>query len=564
MEERLKKSFPVFLGVLWKHLSLPQPTKVQVDIAEFLQAGPTRRVIEAFRGVGKSWITAAYVLWRLYRNPQLKILVVSASKDRSDAFSIFCKSLIEEVPILSFLKPRGNQRQSNLAFDVGPARPSQSPSVKSVGIFGQITGSRADVIVADDVETPKTAYTQTMRDRLWEAVKEFDAVLTTNEKEQSIIYLGTPQTEMSLYNELPNRGYMARIWPARFPTPELARYYGAKLAPKIMEWSNSVQPGDAIDPDRFDDHDLLQRELSYGKTGFSLQFMLDTRLTDENKYPLKLRDLMVFNVGLEKAPQLIHYGSGPEQTIPPQILPMVGLPGDRWFRPMMVDKDPTTWRPYQGSVLSIDPSGRGSDETAYAVAKMLHGNIWVPAAGGLPGGYDRATLERLAKIAQIQKVNWIRVESNFGDGMFTELFKPILRKIHPCTIEEVRNSKQKELRIIDTLEPVMNQHRLIVDEELIRKDAERAASDQRNYSLFYQMSRITRQRGALGHDDAIDVLADAVAYWVDKMGKEQQEAYDERRQEELERALKDFVNHAIGTGPGSPNGPTWFTTPHEG
>jgi hypothetical protein len=329
MEDRLKKSFKVFVAHIWKHLRLPTPTRIQIDIADFLQFGPKRRVIEAFRGVGKSWITAAYVLWRLYCNPQLKILVVSASKDRADAFSIFCKALIEDVEVLKFLKPRGNQRQSNLAFDVAPARPSQSPSVKSVGIFGQLTGSRADVIVADDVETPKTAYTQTMRDRLWEAVKEFDAVLTSNESEQSVIYLGTPQTEMSLYNELPNRGYTARIWPARFPTPDIVAYYGAKLAPKILEWSHQVTPGDPTDPGRFDDADLVQRELSYGRTGFALQFMLDTRMTDELKYPLKLRDLIVFNVGVEKAPLTLQYGSGPEQLIPPQVLPMVGLPGDR-------------------------------------------------------------------------------------------------------------------------------------------------------------------------------------------------------------------------------------------
>jgi hypothetical protein len=96
-------------------------------------------VIEAFRGIGKSWLTAAYVCWLLWKNPQHKILVVSASKDRADAFSIFVKRLIETIPELAHLKPRGDQRNSNLAFDVGPATPDQSPSVKSVGITGQLT-----------------------------------------------------------------------------------------------------------------------------------------------------------------------------------------------------------------------------------------------------------------------------------------------------------------------------------------------------------------------------------------------------------------------------------------
>ena len=79
--------FRKFLFVIWKHLNLPDPTVVQYDIARKLQHGEKRMIIQAFRGVGKSWITSAYVVWLLYMNPQLNILVVSASKSRSDDFT---------------------------------------------------------------------------------------------------------------------------------------------------------------------------------------------------------------------------------------------------------------------------------------------------------------------------------------------------------------------------------------------------------------------------------------------------------------------------------------------
>lgn len=148
-EEKLK-DFRYFLYLIWKHLDLPEPTPVQVDIASFLQHGPKRKVIEAFRGVGKSWITAAYVLFRLYHDPQLKILVVSASKERADNFSTFTLRLINDIPWLEHLRPKQGQRNSKISFDVGPAKPDQSPSVKSVGLFGQLTGSRADIIISDD------------------------------------------------------------------------------------------------------------------------------------------------------------------------------------------------------------------------------------------------------------------------------------------------------------------------------------------------------------------------------------------------------------------------------
>jgi hypothetical protein len=189
-------------------------------------------MVQAFRGVGKSWITAAYVIWRLLRNVNERILVVSASKDRADAFSIFVKRLITDIEELQFLKPRRDQRDSNIAFDVGPSEPHQAPSVRSVGITGQLTGGRATLIIADDVEVPKNSLTHTMREKLSEQVKEFDAVLSPGGE---VIYLGTPQTEMSLYNALPERGYDIRIWPARFPSVQLATRYADKLAPLIRE-----------------------------------------------------------------------------------------------------------------------------------------------------------------------------------------------------------------------------------------------------------------------------------------------------------------------------------------
>ena len=176
MPEKLA-DFRVFLTLVWRHLNLPDPTPIQLDIALYLQHGPRRKIIEAFRGVGKSWITAAYVVWRLRQNPNLKFMVLSASKDRADNFTTFCMRLINEIPILQCLIPRADQRCSKLSFDVGPARADHAPSVTSKGIFSQITGGRADEIIADDIEVPNNSFTQSMRDKLSEAVKEFDAIL---------------------------------------------------------------------------------------------------------------------------------------------------------------------------------------------------------------------------------------------------------------------------------------------------------------------------------------------------------------------------------------------------
>ena len=198
------EDFPVFLGLCWVHLNLPIPTPVQQDIARYIQCGPRRRMIQAFRGVGKSWITSAYVCWRLLRHPQINILVVSASKERSDQFTTFTLMILRDMDILKHLYPEQHQRNSKISFDVAPAEADHAPSVKSVGILGQMTGSRADLIIADDSESPNNSDTQMMREKLAERVKEFDAVLKPGGE---IVYLGTPQTEDSLYNRLEDRGY---------------------------------------------------------------------------------------------------------------------------------------------------------------------------------------------------------------------------------------------------------------------------------------------------------------------------------------------------------------------
>jgi hypothetical protein len=543
--------------VIWQHLNLPAPTPVQYDIADYLQHGPKRRIVEAFRGIGKSWLTAAYVIWLLYRDPEERILVVSASKARADAFSTFVKRLIDEMPLLHHLKPREGQRDSIIAFDVGPSSAHQAPSVRSVGITGQLTGGRATRIVADDVEVPSNSMTQAQRDKLSESVKEFDAVLVPNGE---ITYLGTPQTELSLYNLLTERGYEIRIWPARFPNDKLMASYGQRVAPFITKQlaknpklaTDCSGRGAPTEPSRFHDLDLFEREASYGRSGFAMQFMLDTSLSDENKYPLKLADLMVLDLNPEMAPVKLVWASGPDQLL--KDVQAVGLQGDRLYRPLFVSGE---FAEYQGCVMAIDPSGRGGDETSYAVVAMLNGQLYLLDAGGFKGGYEDATLQKLADTAKKYKAKQVIIESNFGDGMYSKLFTPFLVRTYPCTLEEIRSSQQKEKRIIDTLEPVLNQHRLVVDTKLVKRDQENyneyPLESWTNYQLFYQLTRVTKERGALAKDDRLDALAMAVAYWVEQMDKDTQKVLDDHRSEMLRLELQKFSDHVLGASPAEEN-----------
>jgi hypothetical protein len=540
--------FRNFLYLTWRHLRLPEPTPIQYDIADYLQRGGQRCIISAFRGVGKSWITASFVLWRLLLDPNINILVVSASKNRADDFSTFCLRLLSEMPILKHLYPKGDQRQSKISFDVSTATASQQPSVKSLGITSQLTGSRADLIIADDVETSGNTQTQSMRDKLSESIKEFEAIIKPDTSR--IIFLGTPQTEQSIYNKLQERGYKIRYWSARYPTEKQLVTYNANLAPIILNtWALEIV-GKPTDPTRFDEKDLLEREASYGRIGFNMQYQLDSSLSDLDRYPLKLSDLSVMTLNPDNAPEKVIWASSPE--LKHNDLPCVGLQGDGYFRPMQTQG---TWIDYTGSVMSIDPSGKGKDETAYTVTKFLNGNIYLLDVGGFNSGYSEHTLTKLVQIAKKHKVKKLLIEENFGQGMFNELLKPYLIKEYPCTIESIRQQSNKHRRILDTLEPLMAQHRLVVCPTVIRKDYDETNAlypqeTALRYQLFYQISRLQKGVHTLAQDDRIDALQMSCYYWVQQLAKDQDLAYKHRKEDKFRMELEKYF--------GSPSLNSWI------
>ena len=530
--------FRVFLKEAWSILGLPSPTPAQYRLAWFLQnSNNKRRGLRAFRGAGKSWISSVWVCYCLRQNPEYKFLVVSASKERADNFTTFTRQLIDLWPLLHCLKPdkTSGQRDSRLSFDVRPATPDHAPSVKSVGITGQLSGSRADEIIADDVEVSNNSETQAKRDKLLASINEFESILKPS---GYITFLGTPQTEDSIYTKLKDKGYTELIFPARYPKLETVyKKYGDSLDTELLNRleKNPSLEGQPTDPVRFSDRDLYEREISIGKSTFALQFMLDTSLSDELKYPLKLRDFTVSDVDIDKGYEKLIHSNDKSYLL--RDIASVGLKGDYFYEARDLLGQPQS---YTGTVMAIDPSGMGSDETAYCVLKMLNGQLYLPSggSGGLIGGYSEGTLVKLCLIAKKHKVNQIVIESNFGDSMFTALLRPHLKKIHPVAITEVRQNIQKELRIIDTLEPILNSHKLIIDRNVIEEDKEVSPTvpeEQRlQYQLFYQLTRITKTRNSLRHDDRLDALAIAAKYWIDSMSQSAEDNIKERQQVDRE------------------------------
>ena len=538
----LRGDFKLFLQALWQQLDLPSPTRAQYAIADYLQDGPKRLQIQAFRGVGKSWITGAFVLWTLFNNPEKKIMIISASKERADNMSIFLQKLIIETPWLSHLRPKSDDaRWSRISFDVN-CSPHQAPSVKSVGITGQLTGSRADLMILDDIEVPGNSMTEMMREKLLQLCTEAESILTPK-KDSRIMYLGTPQTTFTIYRKLAERNYRPFVWPARYPQKEKLTHYEGLLAPQIVEdIEMGAEEWAPTDPHRFTSDDLLEREAAMGRSNFMLQFQLDTTLSDAEKFPLKFSDLVITSVNPTQAPDAVVWCSDPRNVL--KDLPTVGLPGDYFYSPMQLQGE---WGPYQETICSVDPSGRGTDETAATFISQRNGFLYVHEIRSYRDGYSDNTLLDILRGCKKYNVTKLVIETNFGDGIVSELFrKHIQQTKQNIGIEEVRATVRKEERIIDALEPVMNQHRLVIDRGVVEWDYNSNKDDPPEkrllYMLFYQMSRMCREKFAIRHDDRLDSLAQGVKYFTDAMGISAMETVKQRKMEEWNDMLHAFLD----------------------
>ncbi len=571
--------FRNFLFLAWQHLGLPSPTRAQYEIAHRLQYGidsterseemprenlqqqlPREDIIRCFRSLGKSYITSVYAIWRLMRNPRdEKIMVVSATGSKSKEFVAQTKGILESMELVQWLLegPResgATRRDMADQFDVAGGSLSQSYSVAARGITGQITGSRATLLIADDIEVERNSLTEDARQRIIRIVQnDFVPITKTEHGKGDIIFLGTPQTEESVYNVLVKEmDFKCFTIPVRYPTADKLgnyrlTYVNSGLEVDILahylrdQFANEeISYGESTDT-RFGEDELTAIE-SKGRSAFALQYMLDTSLSDAERYPLKQHDLIVMALSPLKAPLQVQWGRENDKENLVRDIPNIGFSGDHFLRPLFVDKE---WEHYESKMLFVDPSGRGADETAWAIVAALNGLLYILHVGGFSGDPTEA-MTRIALDAKKYDVNTIEVEPNYGQGMWIAAFQPILNDIWKggCTVVESEWAKgQKELRIIDTLEPVMTQHRLVIDETLARRESR---AESHTYSLLYQMTHVTRDRGSLKHDDRLDALAGAVASYQRSMAQDVDQAAKAVVDARFDEEMEDFVEWMSG------------------
>ena len=539
---------------------------LQYDIADFLEHGGKYIMIQAQRGQAKTTITAVFAVWSLIHDPKCRILILSAGAKKANEISKGIYNIIYAMPELTCLQPdRPNgDRTSTEAFDIHYTLrgASMNPSVACLGITSNMQGYRADILIPDDIESGKNASTQIQREQLLHKTRDFTSICS----EGRTIYLGTPQTVDSIYNSLPARGYTVQVWTGRYPTEMEMKDYGDTLAPFITERIRSDPSlqtgggvtgglGKAID-ERLDEEALQAKERDQGMAYFKLQHMLSTKLADEDKYPIKLRNLIFMHLNPEEAPGKITWQPRPDLLVHP-------YPGstlkEEMYRPASCSQEMFD---YTGKFMYIDTAGGGQhgDETAAAVTYFLHGYIFLMDVRGFPGGHREDVMLALAEMMYKWQVNDVEVEKNFGYGAFAQSLRPVVDEYYKETsggtkiggprIEDRWESGQKELRIIDGLEPIIARHRLIVNESIVADDVldtQKYPLEKRGtYQLLHQLARVTRTKGALIHDDRLDAVHGAVRKWNDVIAQNEDTQMQTKAQRERVDMFEDFLSRGNG------------------
>lgn len=555
-------TFGVFLDDVMELLGF-NASDQQHDIGEYLSTGPGLLMVQAQRSQAKTTITAAYSVYYLIHNPSARILIVSAADSLASDISNLIINILRSMPQLECMLPdkSAGDRTAGDGFDIHHTLKGvvKDASVSCAGITGTLVGKRADLLIADDIESPKNSRTAPNRELLMHLTREFTSLCTGKKAkngayiiEPRIVYLGTPQSSDSVYNTLPARGFAVRIWPGRFPTTEEEKAYGDMMAPSIAlrmagrpelrtGYGPNMNQGAPTDSMIVNEQELTKKQVSEGAPYFQLQYMLCTQLADSQRYPLKTENLLVMRCSRDKMPMSIIRSTSVAAQIPYKS-------GNFNFTMAQPHGTSDDFGELQGCVMYVDPAGggRNADENGYAVTGFLNGNIYVLDAGGLPGGYSVPGLEKLAEIAQKWRITHLFVEKNMGYGAFREVWVPILRKYWDGVIQDDMVYGQKETRIIATLEPVIARGALIINHSIVESDDQSLqkydGTRRGTYSLFHQLSKITREAGCLFHDDRLDALEGAVRYWVPFLTVDEDKAAVIKKA----AALKEFMKDPFG------------------
>lgn len=186
--------------VIWAELKGWEVPAFHLRVCDWLENRGNVAVLQIFRGAAKSTITAVYEAWRLYSNPQTRFLVQASDEKLAIKMSRDCREVLQNHPLTIGLL---SGRVAEHMFWVHGSNDQRNASVSAYGVLSNVTGSRADEVIFDDVEVPNTIASADLRDKLRGRVSEATYILVPGGKK---LFIGTPHTFDSIYEEVKAKG----------------------------------------------------------------------------------------------------------------------------------------------------------------------------------------------------------------------------------------------------------------------------------------------------------------------------------------------------------------------
>jgi hypothetical protein len=252
---------------LWNRCQGQTTPPLHIEIAEWLERrwrqGDRRLVLLVFRSAGKSTLVGIFCAWLLLNDPDLRILVLAAEHDLARKMVRNVKRIIERHPATRGLVPKRAEQWASDQFTVRRHLTRRDPSLLARGIGANITGSRADVVICDDVEVPNTCATAPRREELRLRLHEINYVLVPGGLQ---LYAGTPHSYDSIYVEEPGDDGEASAFLAGFQ----------RLCIPLLDGR-----GESRWPERFTAEEIEEIRRRSGPAKFASQMLLRPRSVDE-------------------------------------------------------------------------------------------------------------------------------------------------------------------------------------------------------------------------------------------------------------------------------------------
>ena len=450
-----------FFVALWNQSQQQSTPDLHFRIADWLEhcwrAGQKELLLMVFRSAGKSTLAGLFAAWLLYRTPDLRLLVLAADQTLAGKMVRNVKRIIERHPLCTKMKPDNPDQWASDRFTVNRPMELRDPSMIARGISANLTGSRADVIICDDVEVPNTCDSAEKRADLRDRLAEINYILVPGGTQ---LYIGTPHNYFSIY--------------AKEPRTEIDETTIFLEGFKRLEIPVRNEQGESAWPERYSEAALDHMFRQTGPNKFNSQMMLK---------PVNIAEGRLDST-------LLHWYEG-EPVYAPELKEL-------YLNSKRMISASAFWDPAFGSakgdhsvlaVIFTDEEG---------LHYLQHIEYIKPSTRS---EQDEATqqCQIVAALAKNLRLPSIAVEIN-GIGRFLPnmLRNELTKAKAPCTVKEITSTRNKEQRILEAFDAPLAARRLHVNK-------------QARQTPFITEMQEWRPGSSKTHDDGLDAVAGALA-----------------------------------------------------